>query len=144
MRRYVTLALFIVTFGLQLAVSQTQSVNGSIRGRVTDAAGSSVPQAKVAILNGATGFTRSAETGEEGYYVFPNLPLGTYTVTIQKEGFDTQRHPGVVLDAGTEGVIDAQLKVGSVNTTVEVSGGAPASGAFAREHRAHDRTRRSG
>ena len=44
---------------------------------------------------------------------------------FKKEGFETQRHTGVILDAGTEGVIDAQLKVGSVTTTIEVTGGAP-------------------
>lgn len=62
---------------------------------------------------------------KNGYYVFPNLPIGSYTVTIRKEGFETERHPGVVLDAGLEATIDSQLKVGSVATAVEVTGGAP-------------------
>jgi hypothetical protein len=57
--------------------------------------------------------------------VFPNLPLGSYTVTVQKEGFDTQRHTDVVLDAAMEATIDAQLQVGAVSTSVEVNGGAP-------------------
>ncbi len=118
-------AALSITVGLQLASAQTQAINGSIRGRVTDAAGASVPKAKVDIENTATSFSRSAESNEEGYYVFPNLPLGTYTVSIQKEGFETQRHPGVILNAGTEAVIDAPLRVGAVSTTVEVTGGAP-------------------
>ena len=46
-------------------------------------------------------------------------------MTMKKEGFEAQRRPGVVLDAGTEAVIDAPLKVGAVSTTVEVTGGAP-------------------
>ena len=46
-------------------------------------------------------------------------------MTIKKEGFETQRRPGIVLDAGTEAVIDVQLKVGAVSTTIEVTGGAP-------------------
>ncbi len=82
-------------------------------------------QAKVRIDNTLTGLSRSAETQEDGYFVFPNLPLGAYTVTIQKDGFDTQRHTDVVLDAGTEATINAQLRIGSVTTSVEVSGGAP-------------------
>ena len=46
-------------------------------------------------------------------------------MSFKKEGFDAERHTGVVLDAGTEAVLDVQLKVGSVSTTVEVTGGAP-------------------
>src|SRR5579863_7984390 len=76
------------------ALAQTQAINGSIRGRITDAAGAGVPAAKVTVLNDATGFTRSASSEDDGLFVFPNLPLGTYTVTIQKEGFQTERHPG--------------------------------------------------
>jgi Carboxypeptidase regulatory-like domain/TonB dependent receptor len=105
--------------------AQAQAINGSIRGRVTDPAASPIAQADVKIENTGTGLEKSVQTTEDGYYVFPNLPLGSYTVTIQKTGFQTQAHPGVVLDAGFEAVIDAQLPVGSVATTVEVSGGAP-------------------
>jgi hypothetical protein len=104
---------------------QSQAINGAIRGRVVDQANAPVAQAKVRVDNTLTGLTRSAETGDDGYYVFPNLPLGSYTVTVQKEGFDTLRHPDVVLDAGTEATIDAQLHVGAVSTSVEVNGGAP-------------------
>jgi hypothetical protein len=115
--------LLTMTFGVSLA--QTQAINGSVRGRVTDPAGAAVPAAEVSVLNVATGFTRGTQSNDEGYFVIPNLPIGTYTVTIKKDGFETQRHTGVVLDAGTEGVIDADLKVGAVSTTVEVTGGAP-------------------
>jgi hypothetical protein len=122
-RLSIVLAL-LLTLALGVSLAQTQAINGSIRGHVIDAAGASVPLAKVTATNADNGFTRSIETSDTGLFVLPNLPLGNYTVTIQKEGFDTQRHTNVVLDAGTEGVIDAQLKVGSVTTTMEVTGGA--------------------
>jgi len=110
---------------LGLSFAQTQAINGSIRGRVTDPAGAAVPAAAVVVNNIATGFTRDTQSNDEGYFVIPNLPIGTYTVTIKKEGFETQRNQGVVLDAGTEAVIEGALKVGAVSTTVEVTGGAP-------------------
>jgi hypothetical protein len=122
--RTVALTAALVVISLQ-AFAQTQAINGSIRGRVTDTTHTSVPQAKVDILNTATGFTRTTESNSDGYFVVPNLPLGSYVVTVQKTGFEAQRHTGIVLDAGTEAVIDTQLNVGSVTTTVEVSGGAP-------------------
>ncbi len=121
---YLSRAGIALLFALP-ASSQTQAINGSIRGRVTDQANTAVSAAKVSIENTQTGFSRSSPSNDVGYYVFPNLPLGNYTVTVQMSGFNTQRHPDVVLDAGTEATIDAQLQVGSTSTSIEVSGGAP-------------------
>src|ERR1035441_2271661 len=117
-----------VILSLSLAgagLAQTQAINGSIRGRVADPGGSSVPEAKVAVLNSATGFTRTVETSGDGDFGIPNLPLGLYALTVEKSGFETERHTGIRLDAGTEAVIDVHLKIGAVSTTVEVTGGAP-------------------
>jgi Carboxypeptidase regulatory-like domain len=120
-----SLPIFFLLLAAFTAAAQTQAINGSIRGRVTDAAGASVPAAKVTVSNDQTGFSRSLASDDDGYYVFPNLPLGTYTVSIQKEGFAAQKFTGVALTAGTEAVLDSRLNVGAVTTEVEVSGGAP-------------------
>ncbi|MBZ5608808.1 MAG: TonB-dependent receptor [Acidobacteriia bacterium] len=122
--RYLLLAgLLIACF--QTLSAQTQAINGSIRGRITDPAAAAIPNATVTVTNAATGYTRDAATSDDGYFVIPNLPLGAYTVTFKKEGFEAERHTDVVLNAGTEAVIDVQLKVGTVSTTVDVTGGAP-------------------
>lgn len=105
--------------------AQTEAINGSIRGRVTDPSGAPVPSAAVAAANTNTGFSRAVDTSSDGYFVIPNLPLGPYTLTIKKEGFEAQRRTGIVLDAGTEAVIDTALAVGATSTTVEVTGEAP-------------------
>ncbi len=125
--RYLNLVAFSFIVGVFASpmFSQTQAINGSIRGRVTDQANEAIAVAKVTIVNTQTGFTRSEDSNDDGYYVFPNLPLGSYTVTIQKEGFSSQTHPDVMLDAGTQATIDAQLQVGATSTSIEVSGGAP-------------------
>src|SRR5690348_14086397 len=96
---------------IHVLCAQTQAINGSIRGRVADSASAAIPQAKVTIVNDATGFTRDVTTDDDGYFVFPNLPLGTYTLTIEKQGFEKERRPGIALSAGTEAVMDSQLKV---------------------------------
>ena len=108
-----------------LACAQSQAINGSIRGRVSDPAAAAVAKAEVTATNTATGFSRTLLTNDDGYFVLPNLPLGNYTVIVQKTGFEAQRHTDIVLDAGTEAEVDAQLRVGAVTTTVEVTGGAP-------------------
>ena len=121
MLRYI-LSVALFCGALASAFAQTQAINGSIRGRVTDPASAAVPKANVTVVNTATDFTRALVTNDEGYFVFPNLPLGSYNVTVQREGFEAQRHTGVTLDAGTEAVLEVTLKVGSVSTTVEVTG----------------------
>ena len=105
--------------------AQTQAINGSIRGRVVDQANSPISQASVKIESPQTGFDRSLETADDGYYVVPNLPLGTYSVSFSKSGFTTEHHTNIVLDAGSEAVIDVQLRVGSTSTSIEVTSGAP-------------------
>src|SRR5579884_3262874 len=82
--------------GAAPARAQVEAINGNIRGRVVDPNGAAVPGATVAAKNDATGYTRSVETGPDGYYVLPSLPLGSYTVTVTKQGFSTVAHPGVV------------------------------------------------
>ncbi len=119
------LAVFLLLVCAWPALSQSQAINGSIRGQVTDPSGSPVADAAVSIENTATAFKRDSKTDTSGYYVFPNLPLGTYNVTISAAGFSAETHSGVVLDAGTQAVINAGLRVGQVNTSVEVTGGAP-------------------
>ena len=105
--------------------AQSQAINGSIRGRVVDQTEAAIPSASVKVENVGTGFSRSESSTDDGYYVIPNLPLGEYLVTISKDGFTTERHSQVVLNAGTVAVIDGQLRVGATSTSVEVTGGAP-------------------
>src|SRR5579884_3098151 len=98
--------ILCAAFAALAVFAQTQALNGSIRGRVTDASGAAIPGAQVTVHHDQTGFARSVDTGAEGYYVVPNLPVGTYSVTMQKSGFETERHTGVTVDAGIEAVID--------------------------------------
>jgi hypothetical protein len=121
----ISLLVLELALGVSTLAAQSQSINGSIRGRVTDQASSPIAKAAVKIDSIQTGLSRTEETSEEGYFLFPNLPLGAYTVNVQKDGFESQRFTGIVLDAGQDATINPQLKVGSVATSVEVSGGAP-------------------
>jgi hypothetical protein len=118
------LAIVVAMCGTE-ALAQSDAINGTVRGRVSDASDASIQGATVTIHNSATGLSRTAQTGTDGYYVFPNLPLGTYDVQVTKDGFAIVKAPKVLLEAGKEAVIDAHMPLASVSTTVEVSGGAP-------------------
>jgi len=103
------------------AMGQAQSINGTIRGEVTDATGAPIQAADVLIKNNDTGFTKNVKTDTGGLYVVPDLPLGAYTVTVKSTGFGTVKNSGIVIEAGTSAVVDERLKPGTVDTEVEVS-----------------------
>jgi Carboxypeptidase regulatory-like domain len=67
------------------ACAHGQNVNGTIVGSVTDSTGASVPGASVTITDVNTGVNHSAQTDAGGYYSAPDLPPGSYKVSIQKE-----------------------------------------------------------
>ncbi|MGH9596579.1 MAG: TonB-dependent receptor domain-containing protein, partial [Edaphobacter sp.] len=106
------------------AWSQSQSINGTMRGQVTDESGAAIPGATVSIDNPDVGYTNTITTGNDGFFVVPNLPLGNYKVAVSKAGFSTLTYGQISLSAGQEFVFTAKLKVGSANTTVEVNASA--------------------
>ena len=107
---------------LASATLVAQTFRGTILGTVTDASGAVISGAKVVAKNTATGLERTTQTSADGSYAIPELPLGTYTVTISQSGFQTSATTGVVVDVASERRVDIQLKAGQVSQTVEVSG----------------------
>jgi Carboxypeptidase regulatory-like domain/TonB dependent receptor len=105
--------------------SQSQSINGTIRGLVTDVNGSPISGARITVKNLDTGFTREVTSSSDGVYIAPDLPIGNYSVQTSSSGFAGITQTGVHLDAGSSATVDQQLKPGSVVTQVEVTGDAP-------------------
>ena len=102
------------------AWGQSQSINGTIRGHVTDVSGASVAGASITVTNAEVGYSRTIATEADGYYVLVNLPLGTYSVSISRQGFSTAHYDQVVLSAGKEATLDSSLVVGSMSEQIEV------------------------
>lgn len=118
-------ALLYCLASLPAVWAQSESINGTIRGRVSDPSDQAVAGSNVTAVNTATGYTRIVTSGDDGYYVIASLPIGTYTLTVTKTGFTTLRFTEIVLRAGEEAVVDGSLKLGELTTAIEVSGGAP-------------------
>jgi len=83
-----------------LAFGQSAAINGQIEGTITDPTGAQVPGAKVEIVNKGTGYTRSTDRDQSGFFRFPLLPLGAYTLTANAKGFALQEREGISLSAG--------------------------------------------
>jgi hypothetical protein len=114
----------LLAFLLLFAVTVwAQTFRGTILGTVTDPGGALVNGAKVTVRNAATGLERASTTSADGSYAIPELPIGTYTVTITQSGFQTSVTNAVEVNVATERRVDVQLRVGQISQTVEVSGG---------------------
>jgi hypothetical protein len=112
----------IVAFVLLAAVSlSAQTFRGTILGTVTDASGAVVVGAKVTAKNVGTGLERTTDTSADGSYSLPELPIGTYDVTVTQAGFETFIAKGVTVDVSSERRVDAAMKTGEVSAKVEVS-----------------------
>lgn len=106
-------------------VGQGNSINGTLRGQITDATGAPVPHASVTVTNLQNGFARALTTDSDGRYLAPNLPLGNYSVTAAALSFAPLTKSGVHLDAGTDLSVDEALQPGTVATEVQVTSDAP-------------------
>src|SRR5947209_13280390 len=98
---------------------------GTITGTITDAQGAAVPNATVTIVEDATGLSYTATTSIGGEYVRPLLKPGTYTVTVQAQGFRKAEQKDVIVTAGDRIGVNLTLQVGEMTQTVEVQATAP-------------------
>ena len=118
MRVRIILAFFVLAATSLMA----QTFRGTVLGTITDPSGAVVPGAKVVVRNVATGLERTTQTSADGSYSVSELPIGSYSVTVTQSGFQSSVTSGVVVDVAGERRVDAELKTGQVEQTVEVSG----------------------
>ena len=108
---------------LHLAVF-AQSFRGGISGTVVDQSGAIIAGAEVKLLGADTGLTRSVTSTSAGEFVFQDLPLGKYSLTVTHAGFQTQTIKDINIEAGKIFNVDAKLSVSSQATEVSVEANA--------------------
>ena len=125
-KTFVCLALCLLCFCLFSLTSQAQSTTeGAIAGTIVDSSGAVVPAAAVVLHNDATGAEFNLVADAAGYFKAPLVPPGTYTVSITASGFGAYNAKAVPVTVGSLTELHPELKTGSTQETVEVSGEAP-------------------
>src|SRR3954464_15935247 len=122
--RYVC-ALLALVIVIPIGISFAQAVSGSLLGTVTDQSGATVANAKVTITEVNTGVSRNAETNASGNYTFPNLPPGSYGLTVEETGFKRETRAAVDVLVNSAARVDVVLQPGNLSETVTVTAEPP-------------------
>lgn len=122
MRR--TAALLLAALLFLPALARAQAV-GAIAGVVTDESGAVMPGVTIEVTNVATGQTRTAVTGADGYFSVPQVAPGAYSVKGTLGGFKEVTRTGIVVSIGDTSRVDMRLAVGGVSENVTVNGASP-------------------
>jgi Carboxypeptidase regulatory-like domain/TonB-dependent Receptor Plug Domain len=120
--RLLSCACFLaLLLNIQLAA---QSARARIVGTVKDSQGAVLPGATVTVTNTGTGVETRTTTNQDGFYQALELPIGSYKVKVQSEGFNTAETIAYTLEINQVQRIDVSLKIGAKSETVEVTGDA--------------------
>ncbi len=104
--------------------AQAQVDRAVLEGTVTDSSSSVIVKATVKVLAVDTGLWEEQQTNSKGYYRFPGLAVGKYTVTTTASGFQTKVVEDVVLRVGQTRTLDVQIGIGAVSEKIEVKASA--------------------
>jgi hypothetical protein len=118
---YVLIAIAALVYCCLTPFAFGQQTLGAITGTVTDPSGAVVSDATVKAVNIATNLEVAAHTKTNGSFVIQDLPVGTYRVTITKDGFKTETHTRILVSGNRTTTVDTTLVVGSLSATVEVN-----------------------
>ncbi|MFN0084930.1 MAG: carboxypeptidase regulatory-like domain-containing protein, partial [Blastocatellia bacterium] len=99
-----------------------QTGTSRITGTVSDPTGAVVPNVKVSIRNEATGVSFTAVTSSTGAYSFDSLPVGSYEVRVEAQGFRSFTSSANILRVGSPLVVDVAMQIGAASEVVSVQG----------------------
>lgn len=122
--RSFTLAIVLAGLVPAALFSQNVVVTGTLSGRITDSGGAVVPAALVVLKNIDTGVEKSTETKDSGLYRFNALPNGSYSLTVSRSGFRSERAL-VRVEVGNDTLQDFRLSVGLADESITVTGTTP-------------------
>jgi hypothetical protein len=114
--------MFKIALGIFLSTLPCAAqFSSAIQGTITDSSNAAIPEAKVTLKNVDTGIVREALTSPEGLYRISSLGPGTYTLTVEKQGFASAERSSVVLGVSQTSRLDVSLTVGALTEHVDVA-----------------------
>lgn len=125
LRKWNVLVAVGLVFGPGLTGSLAQGTTATLSGTVMDASGGVLPEVTVTLLSVDQGLQRQVTSNAEGFFVFPLVQPGRYTLTASRQGFAPLEIPDIVLHVNDQLALQIKMKVGTVEQKVTVTGGTP-------------------
>jgi len=125
MRSRAAAALVMVVLLASASRLAAQTSTGEVNGTVTDSTGAVIPGATVTLTNQGTKIARTAVTNASGNFVFINVPSGTYTLSIELQGFKTVQVSPFDIAVNQTLTRSVRLEVGAVTEALTVTAEAP-------------------
>ncbi len=110
---------------LALAGALLAQFTGAIQGTITDSSNAVIPDARVTATNVATGISRTATSGQGGFYRILSLSPGVYSVRVEKEGFALAQREAVAVANNQVARVDFTLTVGGVTERITIADAPP-------------------
>jgi outer membrane receptor protein involved in Fe transport len=117
----VAMAIGLIAFLASPWVVQAQSTSATISGTVTDETGAVVQGAHILLTNEATSTEQTTMSGSAGNFTIINIPPGTYSILVSKDGFNTIRQIDLTLLVNQTAALAFKLSIGKTQQTVSVS-----------------------
>ena len=118
------LRCILIVWLLLVSILPAQYTTASLGGNIQDISGAPVAATKVSIRNTETGFTLATESGDDGAFLFPRLPVGVYELSADKPGFSSYVQTGITLTVNQLASQNITLKVGQVSERITVEANA--------------------
>jgi Carboxypeptidase regulatory-like domain len=122
MSKMVKLLFAVCLFALATVTLNAQGIFATLTGVVSDPSESIVPNAKVTLRDIGSGSVRETATNGQGYFTFASVPVGTYSLTVEAQGFKTHKEDAIRLGGGEQRNVNVALAVGGSTETIEVTG----------------------
>ena len=113
--------LAILTILLCPCAALIAQQGGNVTGTVSDSTGALIPNAQITLGNPANGTAFHSVSTGTGNYTFPDVPVGTYTLSVEHAGFSKSQYPKVDVQLAVTTRVDVTMKVGAVTDSVEVT-----------------------
>ena len=121
MSKTMKLAVMVFLLALLGANAWGQAIFATLTGVVSDPSGSVIANANVTLTDAQSGSARNTVTNGEGYFTFASVPVGTYGLRVEAEGFQGYKADSIVLGGGERRNVNVALTVGATSQTVEVN-----------------------
>ena len=125
MRKIILAMIVLCALAAASAPASAQQTTGNISGRILDAQSAAMPGVTVTGRNTQTGFVRTEVSDGEGVYRLTALPVGTYDITAELQGFSTFDRKGVVVNVSQTTDLNIELKLGGITESIIVGAESP-------------------